>query len=155
TASRGRSEVRLRALLAALRERDVRLAATPEGRLRFDAPRGAVTPALREALRARRAQVLALVRAWRLPPGPLGVLLTEAPPATPADPAADPRPDLAADSPAWTTLLRLAYARDGGQADGGFVRLRGVRSLGAHLRRRGRGWSVAPGEVGQPEWAAV
>jgi hypothetical protein len=149
--------VRLRVLLAALRERDVRLAAAPDGRLRFDAPAGAVTVNLRAALRARRAQVLALVRCWRLPDGPLGVLLLErAPPArppdAPPDPAADPRPDLAADSGPWAALLGLAYAQDGRQPDGAFGCLHGVRCLGARLVRGGRNWSLVPGEIAPAAW---
>ena len=149
--------MRLRALLAALRERDVRLAAAPDGRLRFDAPAGAVTPELRVALRARRAQVLALVRCWRLPDGPLGVLLLEPapparPPGVPSDPAADPRPDLAADSGPWAALLALTYAQDGAQPDGTFGCRHGVRCLGAGLVRGSRGWSLVPGEIAPAAW---
>ena len=150
--------MRLRALLAALRERDVRLAATPDGRLRFDAPAGTVTPELRAALRARRAQVLALVHWWHLPDGPLGVLLADAPPpdppaAAPPGPAADPRPDLGADTEPWAALLALAFSQDGGQPDGVFGCLHGVRCLGARLARGERGWSLSFGEIAPAEWA--
>jgi hypothetical protein len=145
------------------RERDVRLAATPDGRLRFDAPAGAVTPELRAALGVRRAQLLALVRHWRLPYGPLGVLLAEpsaradagVSPADPAGPAADPRPDLGADSRAWAALLALASAQDGGQPDGVFGCLHGVRCLGARLARGERDRSLSPGEIAPAEWEAL
>jgi hypothetical protein len=148
--------VRLRDLLAVLRERDVRLAATSEGRLRFDAPAGAVTPELRAALGARRAQLLALLRLWRLPYGPLGVLVLEPPPPCPPEApsvlAADPRPDLCEDSGRWAARLALACRQDGGQPDGVFGCLHGVRCLGARLERGERGWSLSPGEIAPADW---
>jgi hypothetical protein len=151
--------VRLRDLLVTLRDRDVRLAVAPAGRLRFDAPEGAVTPGLRVALRARRAQLLALVRLWGLPHGPLGVLVAGhraagAPP-DPPGPAADPRPDLVADSRAWAALLGLAHDRGGDAPGGAFGALHGCRCLGTRLERTPRGWRLSPGAVPAGEWAAI
>jgi hypothetical protein len=64
----------LRELLAAFRERGVRLGIDAEG-LYADAPAGALTPELRAAHRARRGQLRVLAERRGLAPGPLGVLV--------------------------------------------------------------------------------
>ena len=64
----------LRELLAAFRERGVRLGIDAEG-LYADAPVGALTPELRAAYRARRGQLRVLAERWGLAQGPLGVLV--------------------------------------------------------------------------------
>ena len=69
--------LRLRELLAAFRERGVRLGIDAEG-LYADAPAGVLTPELREAYRARRGQLRVLAERWDRPPEPPGLLVVTA-----------------------------------------------------------------------------
>jgi hypothetical protein len=65
----------LRALLAALRGGDARLAVAVDGRLAVDAPIGGLTDNLWEEVRRRRGQLRVLVERYSQPYGPLGVLV--------------------------------------------------------------------------------
>lgn len=60
-------------LLAELRTLGVVLGVDAEG-LFYRAPKGAMTPELRAAYRARRGQLRVVLERWGLPHGPLGVL---------------------------------------------------------------------------------
>jgi hypothetical protein len=67
----------------------------------------------------------------------------------------DPRPDLAADSVLWSSLLMSARAIDGNNPDGLYGALDCVRGLGAQLKTiDGRLWLVA-GEMTDDEYASM
>ncbi len=88
--------------LAVLRARGILVTAV-EDRLRVDAPRGILTPEVRRALVARRAEILAALRAAPAPiPPPLPVR---------ADPAS--HPESSGVPPQWDAarVLRLVKAR--------------------------------------------
>jgi hypothetical protein len=67
----------------------------------------------------------------------------------------DPRPDLAADSAAWSHLLRLAFDTDGHDPLGCYGVLDGLRCCGAGLERTERGgWKLVAGAMDPNEYAA-
>jgi hypothetical protein len=103
-------------------------------RLAVDAPAGAVPPDLRADLAAHKGALLALLARERC--------------------AADPRPDLVADSPLWQRLLGLAYDRDGADPRGLFGSLHGLRCLGAGLVAEEGRARLVPGELSAEEYAA-
>ena len=69
--------------------------------------------------------------------------------------ATDPRPDLTADTAAWSRLLPLADALDGDDPAGLFGALLGLRCCGASLAHTGGLWRIGPGEMTAAEYAAL
>lgn len=67
----------------------------------------------------------------------------------------DPRPDLAEDTRNWTRLLPVAYGLDGGDANGVFGVLHGLRCLGARLVVIGDQARLMRGDITEPEWAEL
>ncbi|MFN8474901.1 MAG: hypothetical protein U0822_22125 [Anaerolineae bacterium] len=100
-------------------------------RLHVDAPTGAVTAPLREAMAEHKEELLAYIDL--------------------AD--YDTRPDLASDSLLWRRLLQMA-ASDDHLAEGLFGVLRGFRAMGARLAPSDRGYQIEPGEIDPTEYAA-
>ncbi len=71
-------------------------------------------------------------------------------------PVRDPRPDLAADSPAWSDLLLHAWALDHVDPEGLFGALDGLRCLGASLVvRSAGGMRVSNGRIPMAEYAEL
>jgi hypothetical protein len=68
------------------------------------------------------------------------------------DPSADPRPDLAPDSPVWAKLLSAAYHLDGHDPYGVWGALHGMRCLGAHIEVLAGQARIQPGEVNTQEY---
>jgi hypothetical protein len=78
----------------------------------------------------------------------------------------DPRPDLAANHPAWAVVLKAAWQLDGEEPDGCFGVLHGLRGQGAALEplaapewaREKFGslprWKLARGEIDAAQWEA-
>lgn len=67
---------------------------------------------------------------------------------------ADPRPDLAGDSPLWGRLLSLAYHDNGDEPEGLFWALHGLRCCGARLTAADGRVRLEAGELG-PEYAEL
>jgi hypothetical protein len=100
-------------------------------RLNIDAPVGAITADLRQALAGHKAAILARLRGF-----------------VPGDLREDPRPDLTDDSALWSQLLARAWEFDGADPDGCFGALLGIRCCGARLAAD-KGWvRISPGEIG-------
>ena len=67
----------------------------------------------------------------------------------------DPRgDDLPVDSSLWSTVLTWSYELDGGDPDGLFGSLRGMRCLGARLEETPSGVRLRPGEL-LPVWGGA
>ena len=67
----------------------------------------------------------------------------------------DPRPELSADSDAWTKLLALAYDLDESDMDGAYGALLGIRCMGASLVRVNGGWAIQRGEIPEDEYQDI
>lgn len=119
-------------LLADLRQRGVRVRVLGD-RLRIDGPAGSLPTEFVEQVRRHKEAVTAELARERW--------------------AADPRPDLG-DSPLWTRLLPLAYARDGADPNGLFGALHGLRCCGARLIVDDGRLRLTRGEMDPAEYAA-
>jgi hypothetical protein len=69
--------------------------------------------------------------------------------------AADPRPELTADSNIWVKLLSLAYDLDESDMDGAYGALLGIRCLGAQIGQISGKWAIQRGEIAESEYAAI
>lgn len=131
-------------LVAELYRRGVSYWPAPDGRLHLEAPAGALTEALRTAIREHREDLLFLCdgtpitgRGREDAGMEVGAELNTVAvvSATPSrdDMATDPRPELTRDTPRWRRLLAVAFLVDGDHPEGLFGALHGLRCLGARL----------------------
>lgn len=115
--------------------RGIRLRAVLDtGDLDYEGPDGAMTTELLDQLKASKPSILAMIR--------------EAEAARPAGAQcwADPRPDMAADSAIWETILALAYHLAARDPWGVFGMLRGLRCEGAQLVKTDDALRLVPPE---------
>jgi len=110
-------------------------------------PSGQLIPRQRDALIALKSEVMKIIVMSNETAEPFNRVSV-----VPTNPrerwASDPRPDIAADTTAWSLLLALAYDADGGDPRGAFGVLHGLRCVGVGLERDARGrWRLVAGET--------
>lgn len=125
-------------LLEELRRRGATVT-TEGGELHIVAPKGALTPELRQALAGHKPELLVLLA------GELERVYW----------TTGPRPDLVEDSSLWARLLSLAYSIDGGDPYGMFQALHCLRCEGARLQVAQDTAVLDPGEWAPEEYVDV